>query len=51
MQLDRPLVRRLKLSEDVDLAARDLVALERTLLSMEGAYVADEGLRDCDWQI
>jgi len=46
VQLDRPLALPLELSQDVDLAARDLVALDRALLSMEGVHLADERFRD-----
>jgi hypothetical protein len=46
VQLDRPFVLPLKLSEGVNLPARDLIALDRALLSVERAHIADEGLRD-----
>jgi hypothetical protein len=36
MQLDRPLVLPLELAQHIDLAASDLVALQRALLSIEG---------------
>src|ERR1700756_4836865 len=49
MQLDRPFVLALELTEDVDLATGDLVALDGAFLSMERAHVTDEGLGDGGW--
>ena len=46
VQLDRLLVLCLMPSEHVDLAAGDLVVLERALLSMERSHATDEGLGD-----
>jgi|HubBroStandDraft_2_1064218.scaffolds.fasta_scaffold2912219_1 hypothetical protein len=40
VQLDRSLALSLILAKDMDLAARDLVTLDRTFLCMEGAHVA-----------
>ena len=45
MQLDRPFALALIL-EGMDLAARNIVALERVLLGMESEHVANEGLGD-----
>jgi hypothetical protein len=46
MQFERPIVLALVLAQDMNLPARDLVALDGTFLSMEGAHVANEGLGD-----
>ena len=46
MQLDRPLTLALILAQDMDLAARDLVALDGAFLCVKGAHVANEGLGD-----
>ena len=44
VELDRPLALSLILAQDVDLAARDLIALDGAFLSMEGAHVATKAL-------
>jgi len=46
VQLDRPLVLPLELSEDVNLARRDLVALDGLLFGKEGAEIFHEAARD-----
>jgi hypothetical protein len=46
MQFERPVVLSPILTQDVNLAASDLVSLDGVLLSMERAHVADEGLGD-----
>jgi hypothetical protein len=46
VQLERPIVLALILTQDMNLPARDLVALDRAFLGMEGAHVAHEGLGD-----
>jgi hypothetical protein len=50
MQFDRPLALFLILTQDMNLAAGDLVSLERALLGMEGPHIADKGTRDGERQ-
>jgi hypothetical protein len=49
VEFDWPLVLSLIPAENVNLPARDLVALDRALLSMVSAHIADEGFCDLEW--
>ena len=49
MQLDRPFVFALKLTQNMNLAAGDLVSLERAFLCLKGVYIGDEGLGNLGW--
>jgi hypothetical protein len=46
MQFDRPLALSLILTQNMNLAASDLVALDGAFLRVKGAHIGDEGLGD-----